>query len=81
MTCDELASKLRNAYQKAPRGERMIGLILFGLRHKDEIESMRDCTYKELFRKAGVSPSNVEVRYGRQLTQYITLDEEDGLWF
>ena len=55
-----------------PYGDKMLALILFGIKYSDEIKSMT-CTRKELYRMAGVGLSNVEVDYGIKLNSYVEI--------
>ncbi|MXX91860.1 MAG: hypothetical protein F4Y63_00205 [Chloroflexi bacterium] len=63
---------LREAYENAPHGEKMLSIQLFGIRHADQLEGMNlsklasDATGKEL---------GVELNYGVKLSRHVVLKQ------
>ena len=78
MTTDQLARLLHRAAEKGEsKEEKMVHLILFGIKYAGELDEYRGKA-TEVVRLSGVlpTPSTVEVNQGRKLAQYVTLNDE-----
>ena len=94
MTIDvnQAAKLLRAAYDKAPKGERTLGIRLFGIKYADELQELTSdgssvsTVVEEIVRKAqplGKSKKGdylTEVQKGMKLAKYVSLKDKD-LWF
>ena len=79
MTTDELADLLSRAAEKgALRSEKMVHLILFGIKYANELNEYRG-KVGEVVQRSGVIRSNstVEVRHGMHLANYVSLNNEN----
>ena len=79
MTNDELPQVLRRATEKGELiEEKMVHIILFGIKYADELAEYRG-KVRDVVRRSGVSRSDstVEVRHGMHLAKYVSLDDED----
>lgn len=75
MTIDELAAKLREAYETAPYGEMPVSVIRFAIEHAGELEKF---TNTAVAKRAHLTPKDsysVEIGYGRKLAKYVTLKD------
>lgn len=89
---NQAAKLLRAAYDEAPRGERTLGIRLFGIKYADELQELTSggssvsTVVEELVRKAqplGKSKKgdySTEVQKGMKLAKYVSLKDKD-LWF
>ena len=72
MSIDEAAKILLEMRENAPDGEIAIQAIMFAIKYHDQIEGLR---LAELSSAVGNGPDTcqVELRYGVQLSKYVTL--------
>lgn len=71
MTLEEAGRKLWEMYSKAPNGEQVAHIHLFGIKYADELEGLANIA---IVRKAGIHESyNTEVAKGRKLAKYVLL--------
>ena len=72
MTIDEAAKSLREMRDNAAYGEVAIQAIIFAIKYYDQIEGL---SLAELSSAVGNGPDTcqVELRYGVQLSKYVTL--------
>ena len=78
MTTDELADLLFSAAEKGElKSEKMVHLILFGIKYAEELNEYRG-KIADVVRRSGVSRSDstVEVRHGMHLANYVSLNDE-----
>ena len=69
MTIAELATTLKNAINRAPEGEIVVSIHLFGIRHARDLEGV---SLRELVDAAHVHKSYVtEIRKGMKLAEYV----------
>ena len=69
MTVAQLATTLKNAIDRAPEGEIVVSIHLFGIRHARELESV---SLRELVEAAHVHKSYAtEIRKGMKLAEYV----------
>ena len=73
MTIDEAASNLRELYRAAPRGDKSISVVLFGLKHADDLAGL---SVQQVVLRSGI-PSNYSpmVNQGRKLARYVALKD------
>ena len=76
MTIDEAASKLREMYYSAAYGDKSIAVVLFGLKHADDLGRGR-LNVQQVVSRAGI-PLNYSpmVNAGRKLASYVVLKED-----
>ncbi len=71
MDIQELADKLREVHDRAPDGEKMLHMHLFGIKYAAELSRF---STGALVKKAGIQPSyRAEITKGRNLSQYVEL--------
>ena len=73
---------LRGAYAKAPKGEKVLGIHLFGIKYADELQKLISdgTSIKEIVEKAhplGDSKGSyvTEISKGMKLAKYVSLKE------
>ena len=77
MTLEEAAYRLWKMYDEAPRGEKAIAPIVFGIRHSDEVKRY---SASAIVRQSTIPGSySVEVGYGSKLADHVVL-RGDG-WY
>ena len=79
MTTDELARLLCRAVEKGEsKKEKMVHIILFGIKYADELNEYRGKA-ADVVCRSGVLPvpSTVEINQGRTLAKYVSLNNED----
>jgi hypothetical protein len=68
---DELATKLKRAYENAGTGGKVVEIHLFAIRHAEALKSV---PLRVLLERAGMSKSyNVELRNGMNLASHVVL--------
>lgn len=75
MTAIQLASRLKEAYENAPYGEKVLQIHLFGIRYADEL---RNCDSKpdKIAREALNKPRfGTEIYKGMRLAKYVQLKQ------
>ena len=73
MDASEAADILRSMYRKAPKGEMVAQIHLFGIKYAGELESL---SISDVVTQAGISSKYVtEVSKGRKLAKYVTVNE------
>lgn len=75
MTLEDLAGKLREAYQNAPSGEVPVSIIRFAIEYANELEGFSN---GDVARAAHLTPQDsyaVEIGYGRKLAKYVNLKD------
>jgi hypothetical protein len=71
MTFDELSQNLRDTVRRAPHGEIVVSIHVFGIKYE---EALREVTLKDLVEAAGIHSSyHTEIREGMNLSKYLTL--------
>lgn len=71
MGLQELAGKLREMYDNAPAGEKVVQLHLFGIMYADALARFSP---NAVVKRAGISGSyGTEVNKGRNLAKYVEL--------
>lgn len=71
MTLNELAAKLAQMYNNAPKGDSVAMIHLFGIKYADEIEKNR-YSKKDIIEQSGISASYLtELSKGVKLAQYV----------
>jgi hypothetical protein len=71
MGVDHLAHALRDAYAKAPKGDKAVTIHLFGIRHARELDGQN---LHKLAERAGISDTyGTELRKGVRLAEYVIL--------
>lgn len=69
MNVVELGRKLKEVYEKAPRGEQIAFIHLFGIDYSQEIQ---DAGIREVIDEAGIKSSlKVELNKGVNLAKYV----------
>ena len=69
MLIEEASKILARKYRKAPDGEKVLSIHLFGIKYADEI---RDMSLKDIVDRAGLPKSyKTEVRKGIKLAKYV----------
>lgn len=69
MPIPDLAKSLRGAVERAPEGEIVVSIHLFGIRHEREL---RDVSLRQLVDAARIHRSYVtEIRKGMKLAEYV----------
>ena len=70
MSPSELATALREAINRAPEGEVVVSIHLFGIRHERDLHGL---SLKALVREARIPVSyQTEIRKGMNLAKYVT---------
>ena len=72
MTEDELGRMLQEAMDNAPKGEKAISVVMFGIRYAGELSRV---SVAAVCRAAGISGWS-EVNKGVMLTKYVTIRDE-----
>lgn len=73
MTSSELGSMLKNMYDKAPKGEAVAHIHLFGIKYADEIVKHR-YSIPKIVELSGIRASfSTEVSKGMKLSKYAVL--------
>ena len=71
MTVSEAGDALRRAYAAAPQGEKGPSLILFGIKHADDLARL---SLSRVIREAGIHRSaDIQIRHGMKLTKYVQI--------
>ena len=71
MEMQELADILREMYDTAPEGEKVLRLHLFGIKYAAELYEFR---ISDVVKRAGLHRSyNTEISKGRNLAKYVEL--------
>jgi 5-methylcytosine-specific restriction protein B len=71
MTIATLAAELRDAVNRAPDGERVVNIHLFGIRRAQDLDGI---SLKEIVRLAGIPSSyHTEIHKGMRLADYVIL--------
>lgn len=71
MNFSELATILRNTCDRAPSGEKVVSIHLFGIRYAGELDGI---SLRDLVEAAGINaPYATEIRKGMNLAAYVTL--------
>ena len=70
---NDLAEKLRNALLAAPKGDRVVTIHLFGIRHAGRLKGVN---LKELADRAGIGESfGTELRKGIRLAEFVQITD------
>ena len=65
----ELVEQLRTAIERAPKGDRVVSIHLFGIRHAERLKGVN---LKELADRAGIGASfGTELRKGMRLAEHV----------
>lgn len=71
MTADELARQLRDDYGRAPKGDKVVAIHLFGIRNAAALEGH---SAQDIAERAGIGRSfGTEIRKGMRLADYVRL--------
>lgn len=71
MTVTELGETLGRMYREAPKGESVVMIHLFGVRHADDIRACEG-SIRDIVHAAGINESYVvEVNKGVNLARYV----------
>ena len=70
MGLQELADKLREMYDSAPTGEKVVQIHLFGIIYAD---ALRRFSPNAVVQRAGLGSYGAEVNKGRTLAKYVEL--------
>lgn len=71
MTVSEAGDTLRQMYADAPRGEKGPYLILFGIKHAEDLARL---SLSRVIREAGIHRSaGIQIRHGMKLTKYVQM--------
>ena len=77
MTIEDAAYRLWKMHHEAPRGEKAIAPVVFGIRHSEEVQRYSALA---IVRQSGIPESySVEVGYGSKLANHVEL-RHDG-WY
>ena len=69
---DEYAAILRRTYNRAPRGDKMLALNLFGIKYGQEIRAAK-MSVAEIVRRSEIGQFEQEVNGGVKLSPYVVL--------
>ena len=75
MKVDELAAKLKDEYENAPKDEQGASVILFAIKYASELDELSNNA--AVARAANLTPPKndwgTEIGYGRKLAKYVSL--------
>ena len=75
MELQELADKLRETYDTAPKGEKVVRLHLFGIIYADALARFSP---DAVVKRSGLPDSyGREIHKGRNLARYVTLKQQE----
>ncbi len=75
MELQELADILRERYDTAPEGEKVVRVHLFGIKYAEELRSFSPGRVAKV---AGVPAVSNEISKGRNLAKYVVLKEQEN---
>lgn len=71
MRTENLVRELRDACARAPSGDKVVTIHLFGIRHASELDGLN---LQELAERAGIGKSfGTEIRKGVRLAEFVQL--------
>jgi hypothetical protein len=71
MTTEQLANELRDAYGRAPRGDKVVAIHLFGIRNAANLGGH---SAQDVAERAGIGRSfGTEIRKGMRLAEHVSL--------
>ena len=74
MELPELAQKLREMYDTAPKGEKALRVHLFGIKYAAELSRIPPGA---VAKRAGLDNYGVEINKARNLAKYVTLKQQE----